>query len=128
MKSWLAARSKAKKIFPYVQLEIVKSVNDRVWTKLWVDSMLWTAEIINRSATSANAGLLSPYEVFYKERPPMPLLIFFQPLYHRIPQQRRTEPRARPCLFLNFGYNHGLDSYKILDATTGMVVYSRDVT
>ena len=57
----------------------------------------------------------------------MPLLIFFQPLYHCIPQQRRTEPRARPCLFLNFGYNHGLDSYKMLDATTGMAVYSRDV-
>ena len=30
--------------------------------------------------------------------------------------------------FLNFGYNHGRDYYKLLDAETGKVVFSRDAT
>ena len=37
-------------------------------------------------------------------------------------------PRARLCYFLNFGYNHGHDCHKLLDAETGKVVLSRDVT
>ena len=32
------------------------------------------------------------------------------------------------CYSLNFGYNHGQDCYRILDAETGRVAYSRDVT
>ena len=32
------------------------------------------------------------------------------------------------CDFLNFGYNHGRDCYLLLDAETGRVAYSRDVT
>ena len=58
----------------------------------------------------------------------MPLLPFLQPAYHRVPRQRKTDPRARMCYFLNFGYNHGRDCYRLLDAETGRVAYSRDVT
>ena len=32
------------------------------------------------------------------------------------------------CHFLNFGYNHGRDCYRLLDAETGRVAYPRDVT
>ena len=32
------------------------------------------------------------------------------------------------CYFLIFGYNHGRDCYRLLDAETGRVFYSRDVT
>ena len=32
------------------------------------------------------------------------------------------------CYFLNFGYNHGQDCYRLLDAETGRGFYSRDVT
>ena len=32
------------------------------------------------------------------------------------------------CYFLNFGYSHGRDCYWLLDAETGRVAYSRDVT
>ena len=32
------------------------------------------------------------------------------------------------CYFLNFGYNHGWDCYRLLDAEAGRVAYSRDVT
>ena len=58
----------------------------------------------------------------------MPLLPFFQSVYYRIPRQRKTEPRAHMCHFLNVWYNHGRDYYKLLDGETERVVYSREVT
>ena len=72
--------------------------------------------------------MLSPHEVFYGNRLPKRLLLFFQSTYHRVPQQRKTDPRARPCFLPTFGYNNGRDCFQMLDATTAMVVYSRDVT
>ena len=65
---------------------------------------------------------------FLRERPRLPLLPFIQPTYHGVPRQRKTDPRARMCYFLNFGYNHGRDCYRLLDAETERVAYSRDVT
>ena len=46
-----------------------------------------------------------------------------------MPRQRKTEPRANLCYFLNFGYNHGYDCSKLLDAEIGKkIVFSCDVT
>ena len=75
-----------------------------------------------------NDAWLSPHEIFYGSRPRLPLLPFLQPAYHRVPRQRKTDPRARMCYFLNFGYNHGRDCYRLLDGETGRVAYSRYVT
>ena len=61
-KAGLAARLEVNKIFPDVHLGRVNSVRDRVGAKLWLESVLWAAEALNRSATSDNAGVLSPYE------------------------------------------------------------------
>ena len=58
----------------------------------------------------------------------MPLLPFCKPAYHRIPWQTKMDRQARPCFFLNFGYNHGGDCFKVVDAETGRIVHSRDVT
>ena len=97
-------------------------------TSLCLESLLWASECYNRAATSVNDEWLSPHEIFYGSRPRLPLLPFRQPAYHRVPRQRKTDPRARMCYFLNFGYNHGRDCYRLLDAETGRVAYSRDVT
>ena len=75
-----------------------------------------------------NDEVLSPHEIFYGSRPRLPLLPFLLPAYHHVPRQRKMGPRARICYFLNFGYNHGRDRYRLLDAETGSVAYSRDVT
>ena len=46
-----------------------------------------------------------------------------------MPRQRKTEPRANLCYFLNFGYNQGRDCSKLLDAEIGKkVVFSRVFT
>ena len=91
-------------------------------------SVLWALEGFNHSAITANGGMLSPYESFYGSRPLMPTLPFCKPAYHRISRQGKLDRQARPCYFLNFSYNHGSDCVRIMDAETGRIVHSRDVT
>ena len=123
-----AARIEVNKLFPDVRLEQLKGVRDPDGTSLWMESVLWASGGFNRSATTANGGMLSPYEIFYGSRPPMPTLPFCKPAYHRIPRQGKLDRQARLCYFLNFGYNHGSDCVKIMDAEMGRIVHSRDVT
>ena len=128
IKAGHAARIEVNRLFPDVHLDKLKGVRDPDGTGLWMESVLWASEGFNRSATTANAGMLSPHEMFFGSRPPMPILPFCQPAYHRIPRHGKLERQARLCYFLNFGYNHGRDCIKIMDAETGRIVHSRDVT
>ena len=128
IKAGHAARIEVNRLFPDVHLEQLKGVRDPDGTILWMESVLWASEGFNRSATTANGGMLSPYEIFYGRRPPMPTLPFFKPAYHCIPRQGKLDRQARLCYFLNFGYNNGSDCVKIMDAKTGRIVHSRDVT
>ena len=128
VKAGHAARIEVTRLFPDVHLEQLKGVRDPDGPSLWMESVLWASEGFNRSATTTNGGMLSPYEIFYGSRPPMPTLPFCKPAYHRIPRQGKLFRQARPCYFLNSGYNHGSDCVKIMDAETGRIVHSRDVT
>ena len=128
IKAGHAARIEANRLFPDVHLEQLKGVRDPDGTSLWMESVLWASEGFNRSATTVNSGMRSPYEIFYGSRPPMPTLPFCKPAYHRIPRQGKLDRQARPCYFLNFGYNHGSDCVTIMDAETGRIVHSRDFT
>ena len=128
IKAGHAARIEVNRLFPDVHLDQLKGVRDPDGTSLWMESVLWASEGFNRSATTANVSMLSPYEIFYGSRPPMPTLPFCKPAYHRIPRHGKLERQARLCYFFNFGYNHGSDCIKIMDAETGRIVHSRDVT
>ena len=119
-----AARLGVPQLYPDIRLEEIRGCIDAAGTNLWLESLLWASECYNRAATSVNDEWLSPHEIFYGSRPRLPLLPFLQPAYHRVPRQRKTDPRARMCYFLNFGYNHGRDCYRLLDAETGRVAYS----
>ena len=121
------ARFGVPQLYPDVRLEEIRGCTDAARTSLWLESLLWASECYNRAATSVNDEWLSPHEIFYGSRPRLPLLPLLQPAYHRVPRQRKTDPRAR-IYFLNFGYNHGRNCYRLLDAETGRVAYSRDVT
>ena len=123
-----AARLGVSQLYPDTRLEEIWGCTDAAGTSLWLESLLWASECYNRAATSVNDEWLSPHEIFYGSRPRLPLLPFLQPAYHRVPRQRKTDPRARMRYFLNFGYNHGRDCYRLLGAETGRVAYSRDVT
>ena len=128
IKAGHAARIEVNRLFPDVPLEQLTGVRDPDGTGLWMEYVLWASEGLNRSATTVNSGMLSPYEIFYGSRPPMPALPFCKPAYHRVPRQGKLNRQARPCYFLNFDYNHGgSDCMKIMDAETGRIVHSRDV-
>ena len=115
-----AARLGVPQLYPDICLEEIRGCTDVGGTSLCLESLLWASECY--------AEWLSPHEIFYGNHRRLPLLPFRQPAYHRVPRQRKTDPRARMCYFLNFGYNHGRDCYRLLDAETGRVAYSRDVT
>ena len=128
IKAGHAARIEVNRLFPDVHLKRLKGVRDLDGTSLWVESVLWALEGFNRSATTADSGMLSPYEILYGSRPSMPSLPFGNPAYHRVSRQGKLGRQARPCYFLNFGCNHGGDCMKIMDAETGRIVHSCDVT
>ena len=123
-----AARIEVNRLFPDVHPERLKGVRDPDGSSLWMESVLWASEGFNRSATTANSGMLSSYEVFFGSRPPMPVLPFCKSAYHRVPRQGKLDRQARPCYFFNFGHNDGSDCLKVMDAETGRIVHSRDVT
>ena len=123
-----AARFGVPQLYPAIRLEESRGCIDAAGTSLWLESLLWASECYNRAATSVNGEWLPPQEIFYGSRPRLPLLPFLQPAHHRVPRQRKTDPRTRMCYFLNFGYNHGRDCCRLLDAETGRDAYSRDVT
>ena len=128
IKAGHAPRIEVNRLFPDVHLERLKGVRDSDGSSLWMESILWASEGFNRSATTANSSMLSPHEVFFGSRPPMAVLPFCKPAYHRVPRQSKLDRQARSYYFLNFGYNHGSDCFKVMDAETGRIVFSRDVT
>ena len=123
-----APRLGISNIYPDIRSNEVAGSTGTAATSLWMKSLLWVWECFNRSAAAANDGWLSLHEIFYGNRPPLLLLPFSQSAYHRVPQQHKSDPLARLCYFLNFGYNHGHDCHKLLNAETGKVVFSRNVT
>ena len=123
-----AARLGVPQLYPHIRLEEIRGCTDAAGMSLWMESLIWASECYNRAATPVNDEWLYPHEIFYGSRPRLPLLPFLQPAHHRVPRRRKTEPRARMCYFLNFGYNHGRECYRLLGAETGRVAYSRDVT
>ena len=103
IKAGNAARLEVNKLFPDVHLERLKGVRDPDGSSLWMESVLWASEGFNRSAPTANSGRLSPHEVFFGGYPPMPVLPFCKPAYHRVPRQSKMDRQLRPCYFLNLG-------------------------
>lgn len=63
----------------------------------------------------------------YASLPPLSLLAFSRPAYHRVPRQRKTEPRACLSYLLKFDSNYRSDCYKLLYVKTIEVTYTRDV-
>ena len=71
-----AARLGVSKIYPDIRFEGVRSSTDAAASNLWIYSLLWAFECFNRSATAANDGWLSSYEIFYGSHTPLPYYHF----------------------------------------------------
>ena len=122
-----AAQLGVPQMYPDIRLEEVRGCIDAAGISLWLESLLWASDCYNRAVTSVNDEWLSPHARFYGSRPRLPLLPFLQLAYHRVPRQRKTDPQAGMCYLIKFRYNHGWGCYRLLDAETGRVAYSRDV-
>ena len=63
IKAGHAARTEVNKLFPDVHFERPKGVRVTDGSSLWMESVLWASEGLNRSATTANSGMLSSHKV-----------------------------------------------------------------
>ena len=95
IKAGHAARIEVNRLFPDVHLDQLKGVRDPDGTSLWMESVLWASEGFNRSATTANVGMLSPYEIFYAGADPAVLQASIPP--H--PAARKTGTSGAAVLF-----------------------------
>ena len=84
-------------------------------------SQLWALECFYRSAIAANYGWL------LWEPPAVAAAALLPAGLPPSASTGKSDPRARLCYFLNFGYNHGHDCHRLQDAEMGKVVFSRDV-
>ena len=101
IKAGHAALIEAIKPFPDIHLERLKGVQDPGGSSLWLEPVLWASKGFNRSATTANSGMLYPHDVLYGGHPPLlPFLPFYKPVNHTIvfPGGRKLTPtHARVC-------------------------------
>ena len=67
------------RLFPGVKLEVVNNVHSANGGRLWLEAILWGAECMSRSATPANAGMMSQNEAYYGSPPELKMLAFFSP-------------------------------------------------
>ena len=124
IKAGHAARIEVSRLFPDVHLERLKGVRDPDGSSLWMESVFWAQPL--RDHGKQRHAL--PTRGILREPPADAGLAFCKPAYHRVPRQSKLDRQARPCYFLSFGYNHGSDCFKVMDAETGKIVDSRDVT
>ena len=95
-----AARLGVSKNCSDIRVNEVKGSTDAAATSLWMGSLLWASECFNRSATAANDGWLSPHEVFYEDRPLLPLLPFSSRPTTECPDNIRVIPVPACVIFL----------------------------
>ena len=111
-KARYAARLGVSKIYPDIRVNEVKGFTDAAATSLWMDSLLWASECFNRSATAANDGWLSPHDIFYGNRPPLPLLRFFSRPTTECPDNIRVIPVPACAIFLTSATTTGTTATK----------------
>lgn len=78
---------------------------------------------MNRSVTPANTNMTSP-------QLEMRMFVFSQHGYMRVNRDQTSQQQAvaRHSRYLNGGYNHSSDFFKVLKPSTGAICYSRDMT
>ena len=95
-------------------------------SRLWSARNYWACYVLNRTATSANVGDKSHFEMRFGTLP-QSLIPFLKPGYVKIKRQDKLRPKALPCFFIGPSANRPSDTYEVL-LNFGSVVHSRNVT
>ena len=102
----LAACIQAPIIFPFVQLPPTES--------LWAETVHWSCDALNHTATTANPGNKSPHEMWHGTAAPASTHLFLRPAYYRWNRPSKSIPRAESCFHLGPGIDYPSDSLRVL--------------
>ena len=94
---------------------------------LWAEAMNWACDAYNRTATVANPGSRSPYEMFYGNPPQTSPIPFLKPGFCKYKRMNKMDPKARECFYLGPARNHPSESKRVL-VRTRKVIVTRNVT
>ena len=126
MKGGHAARREIRRLFRGVDLARIPNLGAS-GHRLWLEAVLWAAAWFNRSATKANTGWRSPYEVFFSCLSDLQVVPFFQEGIIRVDRDTKSEVQSVSCYFLNNGHNHPSSIVKVIKASTDGICYISDV-
>ena len=70
--------------------------------RLWAEAHNFACDNLNRTATSSNMDMKSPYAMCHGEKPPPTLPRWFQPCFFKIKRKYKTDAQAKP------GFTSGL--------------------
>ena len=96
--------------------------------RLWTDNHHNACDVLDRSATKSNKGMITPYEMWHGVKLSPTLIQWLQPCFHRVKHNPKTDAQAKPGFYVGPAWNHPRDSMRIYSQETGEIVISRDVT
>jgi hypothetical protein len=95
---------------------------------LWAECVRHVTDLLNMTP-SVSTHNQTPYELWHNKKPTaLNLRVFGCKAFVHVPKERRDklDPRATVCMYL--GLPDHKRGFRLLDVTTGNIVYSRDVT
>ena len=114
----VAARIQAIELYP----------NAPNYPSLWAEATSWACHVLNCTATTANPGDKSPYEMWYSSPPPRGAVWpFLKPAVCRVKRANKSLPKAQDCYYVGPGVNHPRDCMRVPTANRSILT-TRNVT
>ena len=98
------------------------------YPSLWAEAASWACHALNCTATTANPGDKSPYEMWYGSPPPRGAVWpFLKPAVCRVKRNNKSLPKALDCYYVGPGIDHPRDCIRVLTANRSILT-TRNVT
>ena len=98
------------------------------YPSLWAEAVSWACHALNCTATTANPGDKSPYEMWYGSPPPRGAVWpFLKPAVCRVKRNNKLQPKAQDCYYVGPAIDHPRDCIRVLTANRSILT-TRNVT
>ena len=98
------------------------------YPSLWAEAVSWACHALNCTATTANPGDKSPYEMWYGSPPPRGAVWpFLKPAVCRVKRNNKSLPKAQDCYYVGPAIDHPRDCIRVLTANRSILT-TRNVT
>ncbi|CAM9970622.1 unnamed protein product [Pylaiella littoralis] len=98
------------------------------YTSLWAEAVSWACHALNCTATTANPGDKSPYEMWHGFPPSHGAVRpFLKPAVCRVKRDNKSQPQAQDCFYVGPGVNHPPDCMRLITANRSTLT-TRNVT